>query len=487
MSASLSNLGVPVVPATAGPLPATSVSPADLAAFNAAASASGPIPAGILTMNRLADSIAQGVAMGVEAGIKAGTPSAGGLVQALPASPPLAVSELAVTPIAGVAPPAPAASAAPPSAQPSLSQAGLAVNGNVVDTGRYVISASNAYTRPTDGGKAADGMLSIYDKQTKSYVDVYGDPHVYTSAGDQANFMANGMTLTLGDGTKVEIEPTTVKNGVSYIGGAAITKDNQTVVQSGFASGTVSTSAVAQGGPSTGQGFNNTKDAVLSAGADGSLGTLFGPSGTALNSKAAQQSLDGTFTAPGTSGPATAKEVAALQQLISTLQQQISATGGSAASQQMISQMEQLVSSLLSGSGADMATMNNTLLPSLEQVFGQLGASGQGASVEASQINQVISAMMDGAGAGSAAAPAGGTAPTAAGPSNGQPAASGTASSSPSFGISGAEIDAMLASINNTGPAYNFADWHQTSASYTASTPNSSNQNSTAAVNGKST
>lgn len=387
------------------------------------------------------------------------------------------------TPVAPLVPAAPLTPAVP--VAPAPAPTGLAVSGNVVDTGRYIISGSNNYSRPTDGGQVKDGMLSIYDKQTKSYVDVYGDPHVYTSAGDQAKFMSDGMTLTLGDGTKVEIEPTTMKNGVSYIGEVAITKGNQTVVQSGFEGGTVATSAIAQGGPSTAQGFNNAKDAVLSAGTDGSLGTLFGPSGTALNSKTTQQSLDGMFTAPGASSPATAKEVAALQQLISTLQQQVSATGGSANSQQMISGMEQLVSSLLSGGSADMATMNNTLLPSLEQTLGQLGASGQGASVEASQITQVISAMMDSVGAGGAT-PAGSTGPAT--PAVALPQGPGTSPSyNPSDGISGAEIDAMLASAGGGGPAFSFTQWDQAAANYIAAEPKSAAPQSSASASGTPT
>lgn len=177
------------------------------------------------------------------------------------------------------------------------SPSGLAVSGNQIDTGRYVITGSNSYTRPTDGGHADDGMVQIFDKTNQSFVDVYGDPHVYTSSGDCANFQADGLTINLADGTQVQFKPTVETKGVSHLDAIAVTKDNQTVVQSGYYSekggAHVSTASVTQGLPTAAQGFNDTRDTVLSVGYAGSLGTLVNTMGMQLNSKTYEDSLDG--------------------------------------------------------------------------------------------------------------------------------------------------------------------------------------------------
>ena len=374
---------------------------------------------------------------------------------------------------------------------------GLTVNGNSIDTGRYVISASNTYTAPTSGSRSTDGMLSIYDKKTGTYVEAYGDPHVFTSGGDKANFESKGVMLNLGDGTKVEIKPTRELNGVSYIGEVAVTKGNQTVTQSGIYGGTATTSAITQGGPSSSQGFNDANDTVLSAGQDGSIGTLYSANGNALNSKASEQSLDNLGSTPTSSGSqqgstsastaATEQEINLLQQLISMLQNQLSSSGGNADTKSLISQLEQLVSSLLSGNGGDKATTINNLLPALEQALGQLGQGGQGSSSEASLINQVISALMgqsDGTTSGTTAS--GGT--STGGSSSGTGSIGGTASQSavpdsynPSHGISGAEIDQMLAHAGGSGAEVDYSAWDTAVSNFAktdGSLGSSSNQNS---------
>ena len=446
---------------------------------------------------------------------------------------------------------------------------GLTVSGNTIDTGRYTITASNTYTRPTDGGQVSDGMLSIYDKQTNSYVDAYGDPHLYTSAGDRANFQADGLTLNLGDGTKVQINPTAETNGVSHINDVAVSKDGQTVVQSGFYGGTVSTGAVQQGGPSSSQGFDNPQDTVLSAGQDGSLGTLVGPTGTALSSTGSEQALDGMGggyaafgnsspaapqgaaspsaggttpsgttpggTTPGGTAPASAQETALIQQLIAMLQQQLGAAGGASSqaaasgagaantssgaggqaappsasqggpnaggqaasgagqggsgagaspaagsgagsagaggTQELISLLQQLASEMQSGaSGSDMASLIKQLIPLLQQQLSQGGGASGGTST-ASLINQLIPALQGQSGAGAQSA--------AATPSSGGTVQGGMpASYNPSMGISGAEINAMLANANGTGPEVNYGAWDKAAANYaqTDGSPNTGGQ-----------
>jgi hypothetical protein len=171
----------------------------------------------------------------------------------------------------------------------------LLVSGNSVDTGRYIITASTSYTRPSSfgGGQANDGMLTVYDTQTGTSVEVFGDPHVATSAGDEANFQADGLTLNLADGTQIQFDPTAETNGVSHIGQVAITEGGETVVQSGFDTGAITTSGIQKGGPSTADGFNNVHDTVLSSASDGSLGTLTNTWGAQLNSIGYSDSLDG--------------------------------------------------------------------------------------------------------------------------------------------------------------------------------------------------
>ncbi|WP_131115243.1 hypothetical protein [Lichenihabitans psoromatis] len=173
--------------------------------------------------------------------------------------------------------------------------AGLQVHGNEIDTGRYIITGSTSYRSPTSGGNANDGMVKIFDTTNNSFVEVYGDPHIYTSAGDRANFQHDGLTIKLSDGTEVQFKQTAEVNGVSYIDQVAVTKDNQTVIQSGFHDGSASvkTGSVQQGGPSSAQGFNDVSDTVLHVGNAGSLDTLVNAMGSQLNSKTYENSVDG--------------------------------------------------------------------------------------------------------------------------------------------------------------------------------------------------
>ena len=105
-----------------------------------------------------------------------------------------------------------------PASFQAAAQAGLSVNDNQNNTGRYVITAMTGCegSASMGSGHAHGYMLKITDTQTGLSVEVFVDPHLSTSAGDTANFQQNGLTLKLSDGTIVQIDPTTVNgNGVS--------------------------------------------------------------------------------------------------------------------------------------------------------------------------------------------------------------------------------------------------------------------------------
>ncbi|MEZ0265346.1 MAG: DUF1521 domain-containing protein [Phycisphaerae bacterium] len=116
----------------------------------------------------------------------------------------------------------------------------LKTNGSdVVDTGRYLISARE------DGVK-------IYDKQTKTWVDMSGDPHVTTSDGDKGQFHKN-LSIDLPDGTTVKIKTTPQgADGTAYIDKVAVMKGDEAVVMSGFHDG--------KAGVNMGEVFHNTKE-----------------------------------------------------------------------------------------------------------------------------------------------------------------------------------------------------------------------------------
>jgi len=173
-----------------------------------------------------------------------------------------------------------------------------------IDTGRYLISSATTYSlnknRPNEdqGGNAIeqDGFVSIYDKNTKSSVDIYGDPHVYTSDGNRAKFQANDLTIELGDGTQVQFEPTAEKNRVARIEKMAVTKGGETVMAWNYQARNdpsanpldkgVDLTPVMKDDPNIDvtNGFDSTNGTVIKAGPDGSLGTLYTLSGEALHS-----------------------------------------------------------------------------------------------------------------------------------------------------------------------------------------------------------
>ena len=183
-----------------------------------------------------------------------------------------------------------------PASFQAAAQAGLSVNDNQNNTGRYVITAMTGCegSASMGSGHAHGYMLKITDTQTGSSVEVFGDPHLYTSAGDMADFQQDGLVLNLGDGTIVQIDPTAVNgNGVAHIGAVAVTKDGKMVILTGFDTGAIHTSGVTQGRASSAQGFNNVNDTVLNAAPNGGLGTLTNDYGAQLNSKTYQDALDG--------------------------------------------------------------------------------------------------------------------------------------------------------------------------------------------------
>lgn len=110
----------------------------------------------------------------------------------------------------------------PPKDQCSPPDKGLTSDGRgTVDTGRYLI-------------QAAEGELRIFDKETNTWVKVWGDPHLTTSDGDHASFTKDNLTIDLPDGTKVTMQPTKMENGVAYLDKVAIIKGNEAVEMSGL-------------------------------------------------------------------------------------------------------------------------------------------------------------------------------------------------------------------------------------------------------------
>lgn len=260
----------------------------------------------------------------------------------------------------------------------------LTVSGNTIDTGRYQIIGLTSYNI-ANGNAGGDGELEILDKQTGSYVDVYGDPHVYTSAGTNAAFQANGLVLVLGDGAEVNITPTALSGGVSHIGSVTVTKDGCAATMSGFyQSGGTGNIVTRIADPTTPGATATSDETLLLAGKDGSLGTLSFADGSTLTSNgSAQTRLDGKGGGDKAALDAVAVELTPL------------------------------------------LTEMNT--PEAAQLLTQLQALEQG----------------------------------------GSPTGSVDAVSPPGAGISGAEIQAMLAAANGAGPSFDIAAWSDGNANST--------------------
>ena len=177
----------------------------------------------------------------------------------------------------------------------AVSTSNLVVNGNTIDTGRYVVIAS---TDSTHGGSstADDGQLTVYDKQTNTYVNIWGDPHLTASDGNLADFQAHGLTLLLPDGTRLEIEPTATTNGVAHIAEATVTKNGQTVLMSNFegqAGSQVTVGPIMQGNAqAVSPTMDNVSDTVLDAG-NTDIGAWSLTNGQLLTSTGSQMNLDG--------------------------------------------------------------------------------------------------------------------------------------------------------------------------------------------------
>lgn len=218
----------------------------------------------------------------------------------------------------------------------------LMVSGNTIDTGRYVITGSNDYTRPNDGIHADDGMVTVTDTVTHTFVDVFGDPHVFTSDGDRAEFQKDGLRIDLADGTRVEFKPTAQTNGFSHIDSMSVTKGDQTVVARGFyaddGSARVSTGPVQGDATTPARGFNDPNATVMTTAAGGGLNTLVNAHGVALSDKVNQTSLDGMGGASPAPGAVSPQLVALLQKLVTLLQQEVAASAtGTAGSGALVS------------------------------------------------------------------------------------------------------------------------------------------------------
>ncbi|GAN62001.1 hypothetical protein AA0313_1963 [Acetobacter indonesiensis NRIC 0313] len=176
---------------------------------------------------------------------------------------------------------------------------GLQISGNTIDTGRYLITANNNYTTGAayNFHSDTDGCVRVYDKQTDTYVQVFGDPHVETSNGTHGEFKRDGLVLDLQDGTQIQVQPTDLNNaGASHINAVSVTKDNQTSFITGLYND-AGTAHVQISAPQAGNAFqlNNSfdsySDTVLHVGsslndlhfADGS--SMSGTGNTELDGK----------------------------------------------------------------------------------------------------------------------------------------------------------------------------------------------------------
>lgn len=99
-------------------------------------------------------------------------------------------------------------------------------NGNIqIDTGRYLVETSE---------KEAGGKVRIFDKYTNTWTEADGDPHLRTGDGDKAGFTQNNLTVDLQDGTKITIDVTDAKNGVSWIENVSVLRGDEAVVVEGI-------------------------------------------------------------------------------------------------------------------------------------------------------------------------------------------------------------------------------------------------------------
>lgn len=195
-------------------------------------------------------------------------------------------------------PPATADGALPVSRafQAAVLRDGFAVSGNTVDTGRYLVTASNDYQRPDSygGGTADDGSVRVFDKQSGTVVQVFGDPHVATSAGDRADFQQDGLVLDLADGTQLQFQPTQMDRGSAHIAAVSVTKDGETSFITGlYGAGVHIAISAAQPGNAfqLDRSFDAYSDTVLRAG--DSLNDLRFVDGSRLDSKDDELHLDG--------------------------------------------------------------------------------------------------------------------------------------------------------------------------------------------------
>ena len=181
--------------------------------------------------------------------------------------------------------------------QAAAGNSNLQVDGNTVDTGRYLITASTTSTHGASGSNANDGQVTIYDKQTNTYLNVWGDPHLTASDGNLADFQQDGLTINLGDGTQVEFKPTALSNGVAHIDEATVTKNGQTVgitnLEGQNSTSSPMLSGVIQGKASAfDSSMDNVTDTVMTTGSS-DIGQLTFADGTTLNSTTSQYDLDG--------------------------------------------------------------------------------------------------------------------------------------------------------------------------------------------------
>lgn len=255
------------------------------------------------------------------------------------------------TSAAPYSPPPASSDLAPSGSTSSNPSSGLSVNGNTVDTGRYTITAS--------GDK--EGDVKIFDKQSNSYVEAYGDPHVVTSDGDKADFQKNGLSIKLPDGTNVNMKPTAENgDGKSYLQGVMVEKGGQAVTMDGMHDGHVQTSAVQSDSTALRSKYLTQGQTVLSADSK-DVGHLFmtdatGRRTTALDSKTQETHLDGSggsltrHWGGGTEAAPTGSKFAYNPQVMEKMGQVMSLAGANvrdpAAQQDIVGQLQKMLEAM---------------------------------------------------------------------------------------------------------------------------------------------
>jgi hypothetical protein len=189
---------------------------------------------------------------------------------------------------------------------------------NTVTDGQYKII----------GSSDSSGTLTVEDTKTGKSFKVWGDPHITTDQGGNADFQHAPATFVLPDGTQITVTPTdnTGANSVNTIDHVTITKGNDAVTMTGFKSGHITTEQ------HRGEGYlydRNTDDGTLiQVGDHGNVDDLTLPDGTQITNNNVgnidKYADDGCHSSgPHGSGHNNGREMRMLMQEINQLEQLI--------------------------------------------------------------------------------------------------------------------------------------------------------------------